>query len=198
MARIKPLYTQLLVNGTGKTVSADSQVQPNFNSTGITMISLALLCDAIIGNVQEKNMKSYGAPNAEVVLYSYALGFVYIFVVMLLTGDFVAGVQFFGQVNRLKPPKHPNYLCLSATLRNVWLRLYFLRHWIFGHPSGSHSGENNRRLRCCDGHHHEESRDHCDLLCFLQQTLHLTVRNRRVERQDINLTRFSGIYGRGP
>nr|AEE61957.1 unknown [Dendroctonus ponderosae] len=61
------------------------------------MISLALLCDAIIGNVQEKNMKSYGAPNAEVVLYSYAMGFVYIFVVMLLTGDFAAGVQFFGQ-----------------------------------------------------------------------------------------------------
>ncbi|ERL87376.1 adenosine 3'-phospho 5'-phosphosulfate transporter 2 [Dendroctonus ponderosae] len=78
-------------------ILADSQVQPNFNSTGITMIFLALLCDAIIGNVQEKNMKSYGAPNAEVVLYSYAMGFVYIFVVMLLTGDFAAGVQFFGQ-----------------------------------------------------------------------------------------------------
>ncbi|XP_050301317.1 adenosine 3'-phospho 5'-phosphosulfate transporter 2 [Anthonomus grandis grandis] len=76
---------------------ADSKVQPNFNTTGITMISLALLCDAIIGNVQEKNMKAYGAPNAEVVLYSYALGFVYIFAVMLLTGDLVAGVKFFGE-----------------------------------------------------------------------------------------------------
>lgn len=62
------------------------------------MISLALLCDAIIGNVQEKSMKSYEAPNAEVVLYSYALGFVYIFAVMLFTGDFVAGVKFFGEV----------------------------------------------------------------------------------------------------
>jgi len=61
------------------------------------MISLALLCDAIIGNVQEKNMKHYGAANAEVVLFSYALGFFYIFSVMLLTGDFVAGVKFFGQ-----------------------------------------------------------------------------------------------------
>ncbi|XP_066249853.1 adenosine 3'-phospho 5'-phosphosulfate transporter 2 [Euwallacea similis] len=76
---------------------ADSQLQPNFNTTGITMISLALLCDAIIGNVQEKNMKAYEALNAEVVLYSYALGFVYLFIVMLFTGDFTAGAAFFGQ-----------------------------------------------------------------------------------------------------
>ncbi|CAH1155323.1 unnamed protein product [Phaedon cochleariae] len=76
---------------------ADSQVQPNFNTKGITMISLALLCDAIIGNVQEKSMKNYGAANAEVVLYSYSLGFLYIFVVMICTGDFVDGLQFFAQ-----------------------------------------------------------------------------------------------------
>ncbi|XP_066155080.1 adenosine 3'-phospho 5'-phosphosulfate transporter 2 [Euwallacea fornicatus] len=76
---------------------ADSKLQPNFNTTGITMISLALLCDAIIGNVQEKNMKAYEALNAEVVLYSYALGFVYLFTVMLFTGDFMAGAAFFGQ-----------------------------------------------------------------------------------------------------
>ncbi|XP_018569745.1 adenosine 3'-phospho 5'-phosphosulfate transporter 2 isoform X2 [Anoplophora glabripennis] len=76
---------------------ADSQVQPNFNTKGITMISLALLCDAIIGNVQEKSMKNYGASNAEVVLYSYALGFSYIFVVMLATGDFTDGLNFFAQ-----------------------------------------------------------------------------------------------------
>ncbi|XP_030767453.1 adenosine 3'-phospho 5'-phosphosulfate transporter 2 [Sitophilus oryzae] len=76
---------------------ADSQVQPNFNTKGITVISLALLCDAVIGNVQEKNMKGYGAPNAEVVLYSYGLGFVYIFVVMLATGDFFRGLSFFAE-----------------------------------------------------------------------------------------------------
>lgn len=76
---------------------ADSQIQPNFNTKGITMISLALLCDAVIGNIQEKNMKNFGATNAEVVLYSYSLGFVYIFLVMLLTGDFLDGVRFFGE-----------------------------------------------------------------------------------------------------
>ncbi|KRT81850.1 hypothetical protein AMK59_5617, partial [Oryctes borbonicus] len=65
---------------------ADSKISPNFNMNGIVMISMALLCDAIIGNVQEKSMKSYKAPNAEVVLYSYGIGFAYIFIVMVLSG----------------------------------------------------------------------------------------------------------------
>lgn len=80
-------------------VVADSQVSPNFNTKGITMISMALLCDAVIGNVQEKSMKTYGASNAEVVLYSYSIGFLYIFIVMLFTGDLFDGIVFFAQVN---------------------------------------------------------------------------------------------------
>ncbi|XP_044269597.1 adenosine 3'-phospho 5'-phosphosulfate transporter 2 [Tribolium madens] len=74
---------------------ADSHVQPNFNTKGIFMISMALLCDAIIGNVQEKSMKNYGAPNSEVVLFSYSIGFLYLFIVMVATGDFTDGLQFF-------------------------------------------------------------------------------------------------------
>lgn len=66
------------------------------------MISMALLCDAVIGNVQEKSMKNYGATNAEVVLYSYSLGFLYIFIVMLLTGDLMDGLAFFAQVRTFK------------------------------------------------------------------------------------------------
>lgn len=62
------------------------------------MISSALICDAIIGNVQEKSMKHYNASNTEVVLYSYSIGFLYIFIVMVLTGDFFRGVEFCAQV----------------------------------------------------------------------------------------------------
>lgn len=62
------------------------------------MISLALLCDAIIGNVQEKSMKNYGASNAEVVLYSYFFGFLFIFTVMILSGEFIDGIQFYATV----------------------------------------------------------------------------------------------------
>ncbi|CAH0547767.1 unnamed protein product [Brassicogethes aeneus] len=76
---------------------ADSQVQPNFSTKGIIMISLALLCDAIIGNVQEKSMKKYGASNAEVVLYSYFFGFIFIFFVMILSGEFMDGVNFYAK-----------------------------------------------------------------------------------------------------
>uniref|UniRef100_A0A8W7PZM0 Adenosine 3'-phospho 5'-phosphosulfate transporter 2 n=1 Tax=Anopheles coluzzii TaxID=1518534 RepID=A0A8W7PZM0_ANOCL len=53
---------------------ADSQVQPDFNRFGVFLISLALLCDAAIGNVQEKAMREHRAPNNEVVIYSYGIG----------------------------------------------------------------------------------------------------------------------------
>ncbi|KAH8418217.1 hypothetical protein KR222_001066, partial [Zaprionus bogoriensis] len=73
---------------------ADSQMSPNFNSLGVAMISGALLCDAVIGNVQEKAMREHKAPSSEVVFYSYGLGFVYLFVIMLLTGNFFSGFAF--------------------------------------------------------------------------------------------------------
>ncbi|KAF6203320.1 hypothetical protein GE061_003738 [Apolygus lucorum] len=73
---------------------ADSQISPNFSLVGVAMISCALLCDAAIGNVQEKSMKTYAASNTEVVLYSYSIGLLYLFVVMLFTGDFWNGVVF--------------------------------------------------------------------------------------------------------
>ncbi|XP_065086778.1 adenosine 3'-phospho 5'-phosphosulfate transporter 2 [Ochlerotatus camptorhynchus] len=73
---------------------ADSQVSPNFDSFGVLLISMALLCDAAIGNVQEKAMREHMAPNNEVVLYSYGIGFVYLSVVMLLTGNLFSGITF--------------------------------------------------------------------------------------------------------
>ncbi|XP_034656621.1 adenosine 3'-phospho 5'-phosphosulfate transporter 2 [Drosophila subobscura] len=73
---------------------ADSQMTPNFNLLGVAMISGALLCDAAIGNVQEKAMREHKAPSSEVVFYSYGLGFVYLFVIMLLTGNFFSGFAF--------------------------------------------------------------------------------------------------------
>lgn len=73
---------------------ADSQVSPNFNTFGVAMISMALLCDAAIGNVQEKAMREHKAPSSEVVLYSYGLGFCYLFVIMILSGNLTPGLQF--------------------------------------------------------------------------------------------------------
>ena len=73
-------------------------MSPNFDVRGVLMISTALLCDAIIGNVQEKSMKKYNASNGEVVLYSYGIGFFYLLVALVVTGDLYKGLSFFSQV----------------------------------------------------------------------------------------------------
>lgn len=73
---------------------ADSQTSPNFDMFGILIISLALLCDAIIGNVQEKVMKQFRASNNEVVFYSYAIASVYLLVFVTFTGTLSRGFQF--------------------------------------------------------------------------------------------------------
>ncbi|GAB5571239.1 adenosine 3'-phospho 5'-phosphosulfate transporter 2 [Prionailurus iriomotensis] len=57
---------------------ADSTVAPNFNLTGVILISLALCADAVIGNVQEKAMKLHNASNSEmnpIQTYGYAFLF---------------------------------------------------------------------------------------------------------------------------
>ncbi|XP_059175729.1 adenosine 3'-phospho 5'-phosphosulfate transporter 2-like [Physella acuta] len=73
---------------------ADSAVSPNFNTYGITLISLALCADGAIGNVQEKTLKQYGASNGEMVLYSYGIGFIYIFVGLIVSGSLLPAFYF--------------------------------------------------------------------------------------------------------
>lgn len=60
---------------------------------------MALLFDAAIGNVQEKAMREHKAPNNEVVLYSYGIGFCYLFVAMLLSGNILSGLRFCATVS---------------------------------------------------------------------------------------------------
>nr|CAD7407941.1 unnamed protein product [Timema poppensis] len=81
-------------NALGSTCSGVVSLDISIPVTGVMMISCALLCDAVIGNLQEKSMKTYKATNTEVVLYSYSIGFVYLFVIMLVSGDLVKGILF--------------------------------------------------------------------------------------------------------
>ncbi|XP_063725213.1 adenosine 3'-phospho 5'-phosphosulfate transporter 2-like [Symsagittifera roscoffensis] len=69
---------------------ADSTVQPNFDVTGIIIISCTLTADAFIGNVgkkekepQELYMKKYSTGNTEIVFYSFLIGTVYILFTVL-------------------------------------------------------------------------------------------------------------------
>ncbi|XP_046746010.1 adenosine 3'-phospho 5'-phosphosulfate transporter 2 [Diprion similis] len=73
---------------------ADSQISPRFDPIGIIMISCALLCDAVIGNVQEKAMREHKASNTEVVLFSYSIGFVYLFLILLTISELQKGASF--------------------------------------------------------------------------------------------------------
>lgn len=73
---------------------ADSKLSPSFNHIGITMISLALVADAVIGNIQEKAMKTYQASNVEVVLYSYLIGFCYLLAGAVIFGELGSAFQF--------------------------------------------------------------------------------------------------------
>jgi len=65
------------------------------------MISGALLFDAIIGNVQEKEMKKHKASNAEIVLYSYFIGIFYIVIYLLISGEFVPAFEVCSNVSFL-------------------------------------------------------------------------------------------------
>ncbi|XP_007899086.2 adenosine 3'-phospho 5'-phosphosulfate transporter 2 [Callorhinchus milii] len=73
---------------------ADSKVAPNFNMTGIMLISMALCADAVIGNVQEKAMKIHNGSNSEMVLYSYSIGFVYILFGLFFTSGLSSAFAF--------------------------------------------------------------------------------------------------------
>lgn len=69
------------------------------------MISTALLFDAAIGNVQEKAMREHKASNVEVVQYSYGIGFVYLLVALIVTGNLVSGLRFCATVSSSKRRK---------------------------------------------------------------------------------------------
>lgn len=60
---------------------------------------MALLCDAIIGNVQEKAMKQFQASNNEVVFYSYAIASIYLLVITGSTGILQDGYIYCSKVS---------------------------------------------------------------------------------------------------
>lgn len=62
------------------------------------MISCALICDAVIGNAQEKAMKLYKAPNFEIIFYSYFIGVFYLLIGLSINGDILRGASFCYQV----------------------------------------------------------------------------------------------------
>ena len=56
---------------------------------------MALVFDAIIGNIQEKSMKTFNASNLEVIHYSYLLGSGIILAKVLISGEIITGFEAF-------------------------------------------------------------------------------------------------------
>lgn len=73
---------------------ADSTIQPTFSITGVVLVSLALLCDAVIGNVQEGAIKKYNEGATHVVLYSYSLGFIIILLGLIMSNQLFSAASF--------------------------------------------------------------------------------------------------------
>lgn len=108
---------------------ADNAVSPNFDPRGYVMISLALVADAIIGNVQEKAIKNHKASNSEVVFYSYSIGFVYILIGTLCSGELFEALVFFTKVSQ---SKYEVIYIFLASCSNVWLFSCVFNTWLFG------------------------------------------------------------------
>lgn len=93
---------------------ADSSTSPNFDFIGVIVICLALLCDAIIGNVQEKAMRQHQASNNEVVFYSYAIASVYLIVITLVSNILIEGFVYCSSEDAVKMYSNIFLLSLSG------------------------------------------------------------------------------------
>ena len=72
----------------------DSLVSTTFPFTGVVIILLALLADALIGNVQEACMNKYLSSTAEMIFYSKGIGSIILFFVLVVSGDLIDSVVF--------------------------------------------------------------------------------------------------------
>jgi len=62
----------------------DSKVQPNFNIYGVFLVSLSLVTDSLVGNLQERAMKQSESTNKDMIFFTYSFGFLYLLLWHLL------------------------------------------------------------------------------------------------------------------
>lgn len=143
------------------------------------MISSALFCDALIGNFQEKMMKKHNASNAEIVLYSYFIGFVYLFLVLLVTGELRDGTEFCIQVKHKKNIifiLFLNIFCYLVESNNLCIHILVFFIWIFWCPSCTCFNQNMWCFSCCDCDYMPESCNYSYIFFIVFKTIHIAVR----------------------
>jgi adenosine 3'-phospho 5'-phosphosulfate transporter B3 len=104
--------------------SSKSNHHANGNETdttlGFILISAALMCDALIGNVQEKVFKQYNPSTSENLIYTKFYGMVLAFVVCLLQGQLM---QIFVIIQRPKVMLFLLLFCLSGIVGENFIML---------------------------------------------------------------------------
>ncbi|KAM3174115.1 hypothetical protein ACTXT7_011189 [Hymenolepis weldensis] len=76
----------------------DVSVQISFDIRGIVAITVALICDGYIGNLQEMAMQRYHVPALQILTYSYAFGFGLILLTMFFFGTLAVSAIFMFQL----------------------------------------------------------------------------------------------------
>ncbi|KAM3576237.1 hypothetical protein VYU27_001945 [Nannochloropsis oceanica] len=87
-------------------IQADVKVSPSFHPLGIIFISMALVVDAAIVNIQEYTLRRYDASHDELIFYSYGIGSFILFAYCLFSMELYDGIVFL----RSQPPR--STLCL--------------------------------------------------------------------------------------
>ena len=65
-------------------------------------MTLALVSDAVIGNVQEYVLKQYKAPTNEVMAWAYSFGTLYVFIyITVIENTLLPAIKLSLQVNKL-------------------------------------------------------------------------------------------------
>ncbi|CAM9638811.1 unnamed protein product [Choristocarpus tenellus] len=87
------LVVVLIVVGLVTFLEADSKTSPSYSLIGVGLISLALVVDAILINIQEDIMNFYNCCQDELIMYSYIGGTIIMSLACLYTGDLGEGLQ---------------------------------------------------------------------------------------------------------
>mmetsp|Transcript_19318 Transcript_19318/g.74193 ORF Transcript_19318/g.74193 Transcript_19318/m.74193 type:complete len:356 (+) Transcript_19318:124-1191(+) len=73
---------------------ADMVGSVDYNFTGIVLLLLALMADAMVGNTQEKTMKKYQGNTRELVFFSHLCGSLLILMIMIVNGQLFAALSY--------------------------------------------------------------------------------------------------------
>jgi adenosine 3'-phospho 5'-phosphosulfate transporter B3 len=91
------LVVVLMVTGLVIFMHADANSSAVFDSMGIFMLTISLLCDGAISNLSESIMKQYGVGQDEFIFRMYSIALVAISAAATVKGDLYEGIKFLSQ-----------------------------------------------------------------------------------------------------